>query len=370
MTSKKLRGYDITQTYEWNYANAPEKLPETQVPACPGSWNFCGLPVNSPLGIAAGPLLNSRWVLYYAALGFDVLTYKTVRSSARACYELPNLLPVSAARIAGDAEKVAAKPGLARVQSWAISFGMPSRDPATWQKDVGVARNGLRKGQILAVSVVASPEADWSLDRIAADFSQCARWARDAGAQAIEANLSCPNVSSQEGRLYTSPHASGVIAAEIRNVIGDIPLVLKVGLFPDREQAEAFVCSVDGHASAVSTTNTISAEIHGPNGRPMFGGAQRGIGGSCIRDRCQAELAMLHEVVNAVQARLQLIGVGGIFSGEDARERILAGAHHVQVASAPMLDPAVGLRIRRELAAEGTPEMTEDTQVSGEVIRR
>jgi hypothetical protein len=46
------------------------------VPDVPGHWTFCGLPVASPLGMPAGPLLNSRWILHYAALGFDVLTYK------------------------------------------------------------------------------------------------------------------------------------------------------------------------------------------------------------------------------------------------------------------------------------------------------
>src|SRR5258706_12511947 len=47
---------------------------------------FLGLKVRSRLGIAAGILLNSKWVAAYAGLGFDVLTYKTVRSSHRPCY--------------------------------------------------------------------------------------------------------------------------------------------------------------------------------------------------------------------------------------------------------------------------------------------
>ena len=38
----------------------------------PGDWDFCGLPVDSPLGVPAGPLLNGDWCLYYASLGFDV----------------------------------------------------------------------------------------------------------------------------------------------------------------------------------------------------------------------------------------------------------------------------------------------------------
>ena len=86
--------YDIARSYDWNYENVPAP-PEIEVPAVPGEWHFCGLPVASPLGIPAGPLLNSKWILYYARLGFDVLTYKTVRSSYRGCYEPPNLLPVA-----------------------------------------------------------------------------------------------------------------------------------------------------------------------------------------------------------------------------------------------------------------------------------
>ena len=80
-----LPAYDPRQTYDWNYDHAPE-APLREEAAVPGQWDFCGLPVGSPLGIAAGPLLNGKWILYYAALGFDVLTYKTVRSRARACY--------------------------------------------------------------------------------------------------------------------------------------------------------------------------------------------------------------------------------------------------------------------------------------------
>ncbi len=109
----QLPSYDRSQSYAWNYANAPDisrvELIEqlaaagvvsgqaarhtTEAPAT--TWTFCGRPIASPLGISAGPLLNGRWLLYYAALGYDVLTYKTVRSRARDCYALPNLVPVA-----------------------------------------------------------------------------------------------------------------------------------------------------------------------------------------------------------------------------------------------------------------------------------
>src|SRR5207248_1216494 len=61
-----MNAYRIDRTYEWNYDNAPALPPAVRVEEIPGRWDFCGLPIASPLGVPAGPLLNSRWMLYYA----------------------------------------------------------------------------------------------------------------------------------------------------------------------------------------------------------------------------------------------------------------------------------------------------------------
>jgi dihydroorotate dehydrogenase (NAD+) catalytic subunit len=118
-----LPRYDRQQTYLWNYEHTPEPV-ECEVPDIPGTWIFCDLPVPSPSGIPAGPLLNGKWVLYYASLGFDVLTYKTVRSSAWECYLLPNLQPIVTGQLSGHEADVLALEQDAK--SWAVSFGMPS----------------------------------------------------------------------------------------------------------------------------------------------------------------------------------------------------------------------------------------------------
>ena len=51
--------YDIRKDYTWNFDHAPEPV-VGDVPAVDGDWTYCGQPVDSPLGIAAGPLLNGR----------------------------------------------------------------------------------------------------------------------------------------------------------------------------------------------------------------------------------------------------------------------------------------------------------------------
>ncbi|MCA9180293.1 MAG: hypothetical protein KDA51_02550, partial [Planctomycetales bacterium] len=82
--------YDIRATWEENCLRGPQFAdPCPEVPATP-EQSFLGMPVRSRIGIAAGLLPNSRWLLPYAARGFDLLTYKTVRSVARPCYPLPN----------------------------------------------------------------------------------------------------------------------------------------------------------------------------------------------------------------------------------------------------------------------------------------
>ena len=68
--------YDRYQSYQWNYDHAPDPV-AVDVPNWPAPITLCGKSLKSPLGIPAGPLLNGRWCLYYASLGFDLVTYKT-----------------------------------------------------------------------------------------------------------------------------------------------------------------------------------------------------------------------------------------------------------------------------------------------------
>src|SRR4051812_14879219 len=82
--------YDISQSYESNYDRGPRfTSPPPEISLTPMK-NFLGLPVRSRLGISAGLLLNSKWIVAYGQRGFDILTYKTVRSAQRPSYPPPN----------------------------------------------------------------------------------------------------------------------------------------------------------------------------------------------------------------------------------------------------------------------------------------
>ncbi|MBM83696.1 MAG: hypothetical protein CMJ78_24320 [Planctomycetaceae bacterium] len=351
-----LPRYDIHQSYLWNYDHAPE-LQDRPVAAIPGSWKFCGLPVDSPLGMPAGPLLNGRWILYYAGLGFDVLTYKTVRSVERACYELPNLQPVVTRQLNGSESELPATSDIE--QSWAVSFGMPSKVPDEWRVDVEWTRDQLPTGKLLNVSVVASVQPDWSLEDLADDYAQCARWAIDSGADTVETNFSCPNVSTCDGQLYQQPESAGVVAQRVRDRIGQTPYIAKIGHVYDSESAGRLLDALAPYVDALAMTNSVAATVRGTDGELLFEGQSRGICGEATRTASTAQTKTFRKLIEQRGDDVRLIGVGGASTAEHVWDYLLAGAESVHIATAAMQDPLVGCRIREDLASrvenEGPP---------------
>lgn len=338
--------YDTTESYEWNYENAPA-LPETFVfqPA-DRSWKLCGVDVNSPVTIAAGPLLNGRWVLHYAAMGFDVLTYKTVRSKAWPCYPLPNLCPIDPSSFyPGTAQPGAAQPGAATKPaaaqvtqqmhgSWAVSFGMPSTSPDLWRFDVEETRRLLPRQKKLSVSVVASPESDWTSEQVAEDYAQCAYWAQESGADFVELNFSCPNVSNQCGQLFQDFEQSKIVLQRVRERVTDVPILVKIGHVSDRKLIEQTVASM-ASADALVMINCISNRVE-KDGKRLFDGAERGIAGRVIRSSVVKQVETFCEVIQTTDANLEVVAVGGICTSQDVNDCLSCGASGVQLATSAM----------------------------------
>jgi dihydroorotate dehydrogenase len=341
-----LARYDWRQSYDWNYDHAPAPV-TVEAPRPAGEWTFCGRRVDSPLGVAAGPLLNGAWCLYYASLGFDVVTYKTVRSGSRGAYPLPNLQPVECGALAGGEADLRATEEFEG--NWAVSFGMPSKTPETWMPDIALARRRLPANKLLSVSVVGTMRSGWSLDELADDYAICAREAASHGADAIEINLSCPNVNTCDGQLYHNPQDAALVAGRVRRSIGGKPLLAKIGHFTSAGQIPALLAELAPSVDAIATTNTVAATVVDSRGRPLFDGQPRGISGRGILDASVRQTAAVAEEINRQGLRLRVIGVGGAFTAQDVRRYLDAGAESVHLATAAMIDPEVGLKIRAEL---------------------
>src|SRR2546428_7687523 len=80
----------LDRSYQWNYGHAPALPRVRRVPSGPGGRLF-NHALNSPLGIAAGPLLNAKWGEAYPRLRSDILTYAPVRPPYAPPCSLPHI---------------------------------------------------------------------------------------------------------------------------------------------------------------------------------------------------------------------------------------------------------------------------------------
>jgi dihydroorotate dehydrogenase len=252
--------------------------------------------------------------------------------------------------------------------AWAVSFGMPSRPPDVWRADIEATRRRLPRGKLLSVSVVGTVQEGWSIEDLAGDYARCARWAIQSGADCVEANFSCPNVSTCDGQLYQDTAGARLVAQRLREAIGRVPLIIKIGHITRREAAEELLDAVGSHVDALAMVNTVATTVQ-RDGELLFDGQRRGIAGTAIR---QASLEQVRLFAGLIRQRrglahfaesseqnvpvpLSAAGVGGIATADDVKAHLAAGAQAVHLATAAMLDPAVGLAIRRGVSMNPCP---------------
>lgn len=235
-----------------------------------------------------------------------------------------------------------------RQWSSAVCFGMPSMAPEVWREDVRRAKAGLADGQILIVSVVATPGENPTASEVAEDFTRCARWAAEAGADVIEANFSCPNVCSAEGSIYTDPDFSRAIAQTIRDAIDGKPLLIKVGHYKDVALMRRFLLAVNGIVNGVTLVNAISRPVLYGDGRPAFGPkyVRAGVLGRAIHAPCVQSVRDAATIIRENSLRLSVAAVGGVSQAQDAKDFFDAGAQAVMLGSSPMYLPDIAAEIR------------------------
>ena len=342
--------YDISRSYQFNYDRGPSiATPSPEVPETPLK-DFLGCEVRSRVGIAAGLLLNSRWISAYAKLGFDLLTYKTVRSKHRTCHPEPNWVFVDDRGSAeGSVYRADFDPAHPENVTSAVCFGMPSMSPDVWRKDIREAKAELLPGQVLIVSVVASPDPQATPATVAEDFALCAGWASEAGADVVEANFSCPNVCSPEGSIYLDARFSQTIARRIRQTIGEKPLIIKVGDFGSDQRMSTFLQSVAGTANAVTMVNCLVRPVLNPDQSAVFGEQFRNVGvaGRAIHGPSVELVRTAVEIVRRDRLELAIIAVGGVSRVSDLADFFSTGAAAVLMGSAPMYLPHLAGEAKR-----------------------
>lgn len=350
--------YNTQLTYDQNYDQGPTGLKSLQKPLFKKSgptYQFLGFPVNLPFGIPAGPLLNSLFIKSAFDFGFDVVCYKTQRSTVFPCNEYPNILFVD---IKGNLTiKKASKPllgqkkTLLRKEEYSItnSFGNPSRGPTVWQKDMKKAVAYAKPGQVLIASVVGTVKKGFNQNDYYNDFSFTAQLAKATGANIIEINLSCPNVAN-EGVICYTPQAVYAICQKTREKVGRTKLLAKIGYFgKDQENLlETVLKNMAPFIDGISAINTIPAQIVDKNGKQALPGPNRLKSGVCGKAIKWAGLDMVKRLAKLrkkLKANFAIIGVGGAMTPKDYFEYRKAGADLVQSATGAMWNPYLAREI-------------------------
>lgn len=354
-TSAAPPTYDIGRSFEWNVTHGPLFSGPWPEIAAGRPKNVLGLTLNSRFGVAASVLTSAKWVGTYARLGFDLLTYKTVRSLPWRCHDAPNWIFLDEADrrfLADEGEALSATRGAPPDPDGAFaagSFGIPSSAPQFWEPDIRAAKATLGPGQVLIVSIVGTARDGWSEADILADFGDLTRRVRAAGADAVEANLSCPNVDPSEGEVFRNPRFSGQIAHAVRENASGAPVLLKIGHMPDRRRLGALLRAVSGPADAITMINAPSRRIVRPDGAPAFGQGRERAGaiGDAIFPFALRQLRDAVAINQKDKLGLAFIAVGGVNSPDRARLMLESGAAAVQCASAAVWNPYLASELKR-----------------------
>lgn len=163
---------------------------------------------------------------------------------------------------------------------------------------------------------------------------------------AVEVNISCPNVESRGQVFACDPAASAAAITEARRALnGNTPIIAK--LTPDVTDITSIARAVvDAGADGVAMINTLlGMVIDLDQMRPVLSGGTGGLSGPAIRPVAVRAIWQVH----AAMPNLPILGMGGVRSGKDALELILAGASAVSIGTSIFNDPSAPWRIQREL---------------------
>lgn len=179
------------------------------------------------------------------------------------------------------------------------------------------------------------------------EYSTLARKLRSiSGISAVEVNISCPNVENRGLVFACDPDASRRVIDGVRKTIGgELPIIVK--LSPDVTNLPEIARGVvDAGADALALINTVlGMVINVDSMRPHLGGKTGGLSGPAIKPIAVRAIYQVH----AALPNVPILGMGGVSSGRDAFELILAGASAVSIGTASFGNPNALINIQNEL---------------------
>ncbi len=348
--------YDLKKTYEDNRDYGPfwqGTFPKRMWPAKSEWRDFLGYKIASRIGVPACPIAAaSKGVELCSRMGFDVITYKTIRSIEQLGHPLPNLGYVQADRqltfadihteILHRSQPYNSMNDLAAT----VSIGNASAAMSKTMPDIKRARSVIKDGQVLIVSVFGTDQEERDQ---AEDFAYIAQHVRDAGAQVIEANLSCPNIGKGKGILYRDPDLVYDISLRMVTQLNDTPLLIKVGVFENKElMHKVMVAAARAGVRGVTGINAVGMQVINDYGEPFFGETRKisGLCGAPIRNLAVHFVRDAQEINQREKLGLTILATGGVTLPEHFTALLDAGADVALSGTGALWDPLLASKYR------------------------
>lgn len=296
---------------------------------------LCGINLSTPFVLASGILGTSAGLLVRAArLGAGAVTAKSAGPAPRQGHPNPIVVDWGGGLI--------------------NAVGLPNPGAEREAEVLAEARSAL---QSLGVPLIASIFAG-----APEEFATVAHAVLRARPDLLELNISCPNVHDDFGEPFAASCAGAVSVVRAVRPVCDVPLFVK--LAPNvpnigRIAAEAVAAGADG-ITAINTMPGMVIDVE--SGRPVLTNKSGGLSGPAIKPiavRCIYEIA-------ETMPDVPIIGTGGVASGRDAAELIMAGATAVGVGTAVYLR---GLDVFQQLTHELSEFMATHGYASVEAMR-
>lgn len=355
------RLWDPARTYEENLATRIGLPVGTRLPLRSLQKPILGRLVASPFGPSASVITaDSERVRFLGLSGNSVISYKTVRSRMHGAHTHPNLFYCSGEVNPPDPEDGPSTylVGAEKDQALAVvnRFGMPSQHPEVWKADFRRAAAYLdESSQILILSVAGTAKRGDPDAVLVEDFAKVVTLAREAGATFIELNLSCPNCSGPEGRVFERIELTRRICEAALDAAGDIALIAKIGYMSEPE-LERLVGEIAPCARGIAAINTVPVRAlrQGLDDQEAaFGGnadLQVGLSGQPLLSLGLQTIERLARIRDRGGFHdLALLGMGGVTTPPDVQCYLDSGADVVQATTVFLSDPLFGERVHQFL---------------------
>jgi dihydroorotate dehydrogenase (NAD+) catalytic subunit len=274
--------------------------------------DICGLKLSSPTALASGILGYSAESLQYVAnSGAGAVVTKSIGLIPRIGY--PN-------------------PTVVQAQSGIINaMGLPNPGIDHYVEEIAYAKRVLKIPLIVSVYGYTADE-----------YAQAAQKAAQAGADAIELNVSCPHVQHTGSEIGANPKLLADVVCKVKTAT-KIPIIVKIS--PNvTDLVEVAKSAVKAGADALTVINTVRAlAIDIDTQRTILANKRGGLSGPAIKP---VALRCVYDIFEALP-KTPIFGCGGITNWRDAVEFFLAGASAVQIGTALATEESVFININR-----------------------